>query len=328
MSCDRGYSKRIIVGLALLQKKHRSFVRDSLVKIAEEEGIELVAIDVNCALSEQGPFDAILHKIPNDPQWNQHILSFSESHPEVVVIDPPDAIERLNNRMTMLQLVENLRISEYSACDSDANDNDGKILTVGIPKQCVVSSEDDKSPEDLAKAAELSFPIITKPLVADGTTDSHAMSIIFNPESLSKLKPPVVLQEFINHGGVIFKVYVVGNYCRCVNRRSLPDIILDDLKDGGREPLAFRQISNTSIETDPSDPNLKVFEFPPDSFISSVASSLGKALGLHLFNFDIIRDSETPNHYYIIDINYFPGYEKMPDYERILTDFFLSFAKN
>ncbi|KAG5562281.1 hypothetical protein RHGRI_005119 [Rhododendron griersonianum] len=38
---------------------------------------------------------------------------------------------------------------------------------------------------------------------------------------LSKLKPPIVLQEFVNHGGVIFKVYVVGNYVKCVKRNSL-----------------------------------------------------------------------------------------------------------
>jgi inositol-1,3,4-trisphosphate 5/6-kinase/inositol-tetrakisphosphate 1-kinase len=50
-------------------------------------------------------------------------------------------------------------------------------------------------------------------------------------------------------------------------------------------------------------------------------------LGLHLFNFDLIRDSGNKNHYYIIDINYFPGYAKMPDYERVLTDFLLSIAK-
>ncbi|KAE9452415.1 hypothetical protein C3L33_15684, partial [Rhododendron williamsianum] len=48
------------------------------------------------------------------------------------------------------------------------------------------------------------------------------MSLVFNREGLSKLKPPIVLQEFVNHGGVIFKVYVVGNYVKCVKRNSLP----------------------------------------------------------------------------------------------------------
>ncbi|KAG5531970.1 hypothetical protein RHGRI_026548 [Rhododendron griersonianum] len=48
------------------------------------------------------------------------------------------------------------------------------------------------------------------------------MSRVFNREGLSKLKPPIVLQEFVNHSGVIFKVYVVGDYVKCLKRNSLP----------------------------------------------------------------------------------------------------------
>jgi len=46
-------------------------------------------------------------------------------------------------------------------------------------------------------------------------------------------------------------------------------------------------------------------------------------LKLNLFNFDVIRDARSGNRYLIIDINYFPGYAKMPYYEAALTDFFL-----
>lgn len=45
-------------------------------------------------------------------------------------------------------------------------------------------------------------------------------------------------------------------------------------------------------------------------------------MGLNLFNFDVIRDAKDANRYLIIDINYFPGYAKMPSYEPVLTEFF------
>ena len=48
---------------------------------------------------------------------------------------------------------------------------------------------------------------------------------------------------------------------------------------------------------------------------------------LNLFNFDVIRDARFGNRYLIIDINYFPGYAKVPGYETILTDFFCDMVR-
>lgn len=46
-------------------------------------------------------------------------------------------------------------------------------------------------------------------------------------------------------------------------------------------------------------------------------------MGLRLFNFDLIRDGRDGNgRYLVIDINYFPGYAKMPSYESVMVDFF------
>ncbi|PON61876.1 Inositol-tetrakisphosphate 1-kinase [Parasponia andersonii] len=33
-----------------------------------------------------------------------------------------------------------------------------------------------------------------------------------------------MLQEFVNHDGVIFKVYVVEKYVKCVKRKSMPHV--------------------------------------------------------------------------------------------------------
>lgn len=51
------------------------------------------------------------------------------------------------------------------------------------------------------------------------------------------------------------------------------------------------------------------------------AGSLRTRLGLKMFNFDLIRDSRSEDNYYIIDINYFPGYEKLPHYAPMLAAF-------
>lgn len=41
---------------------------------------------------------------------------------------------------------------------------------------------------------------VAKPLVADGSAKSHELSLAYDQHSLQKLEPPLVLQEFVNHG--------------------------------------------------------------------------------------------------------------------------------
>ncbi|PON73162.1 Inositol-tetrakisphosphate 1-kinase [Parasponia andersonii] len=66
--------------------------------------------------------------------------------------------------------------------------------------------------------AGLEFLVIAKPLVAD------KMVLVFNHDGLNKPKPPIMLQEFVNHDGVIFKVYVVEKYVKCVKSKSMPHV--------------------------------------------------------------------------------------------------------
>jgi inositol-1,3,4-trisphosphate 5/6-kinase/inositol-tetrakisphosphate 1-kinase len=55
--------KSIIVGYALTSKKIKSFLQPKLEGLARNKGILFVAIDQNKPLSEQGPFDIVLHKV-------------------------------------------------------------------------------------------------------------------------------------------------------------------------------------------------------------------------------------------------------------------------
>jgi len=60
------------VGYALTSKKIKSFIQPKLESHASTKGIRLVAIDRNKLLTEQGPFDVILHKITGK-EWRQQL---------------------------------------------------------------------------------------------------------------------------------------------------------------------------------------------------------------------------------------------------------------
>ncbi|KAJ7542415.1 hypothetical protein O6H91_10G105400 [Diphasiastrum complanatum] len=303
---------RFVVGYALPAKKLPGMFLPSFLEHAESRGIHFVSIDTDNPLEEQGPFDAIMHKIYHE-EWYKRLSNYQQTHPSVLVIDPPASIERLHNRLSMLEAVENLQLSEGEE-------------TVGIPQQSVVNESQDISNVELLTG--LKFPILAKPLVANGSVKAHDMSLIFTAEGLKKVQAPVVLQEFVNHGGILFKVYVAGEYSKCVVRTSLPDV-QDDEKNTNEGILSFNQISNRALEQSASAvADLLQAEMPSTNFISGLAKGLTKTLGLHLFNFDLIRDSKAKNRYNVIDINYFPGYEKLPAYESIMTDFFVQLSKD
>ncbi|GMH09206.1 hypothetical protein Nepgr_011046 [Nepenthes gracilis] len=304
-------SRRYRIGYALARKKQQSFIQLSLIILAGERGIDLIKIETDKPLIEQGPFDCVLHKLYGD-DWKRQLADYKDENPNVVIVDSPESIERLHNRISMLQVVSELKIAK----------SDGD--TFGIPKQIVIY--DVETLRDNRSWEGLKFPVIAKPLVADGSAKSHKMSLVYSHERLSNLKPPIVLQEFVNHGGVIFKVYVVGEYVKCVKRKSLPDVSEDKLESLGGL-LTFSQVSNLASNERIDDKYYKKMrlddcEMPPQKLISDIARGLREAMKLNLFNFDVIRDTRIGNRYLVIDINYFPGYAKMPSYETVLTDFF------
>jgi inositol-1,3,4-trisphosphate 5/6-kinase/inositol-tetrakisphosphate 1-kinase len=152
------------------------------------------------------------------------------------------------------------------------------------------------------------------------------MSLVYRREGLLAVRAPVVLQEFVNHGGVLFKVYVIGDHATCVMRRSLPDVPegrLADLEQAACVP--FANVSSLPVDPAASDDKEEA-EMPlPAGFVDGVSRGLRRALGLLLFNYDLIRArclDGGRRRYFLIDINYFPGYAKMPGYETALTDFF------
>ncbi|XP_027329549.1 inositol-tetrakisphosphate 1-kinase 1-like [Abrus precatorius] len=305
-------TQRYRVGYALQPKKVETFLQPSLLDYAEQNGIDLIPIDPTTPLQRQGPFHCIIHKFPTQ-QWNKHLQEFSAKHPNTIIIDPPELVDRLCNRISMLEAVTNLQISLQNA-------------TVGVPKQVFVN---DPKTFDFDKIEELGlrFPVIAKPFVADGTAESHKLCLVFDRDGLNALSVPTVLQEFVNHGGVVFKIYVAGQRVNCVKRKSLGDISEEKLRTL-KGSLPFSRLSNFSVEDEEGGGGaVETAEMPPQSLVCELAMALREALGLNLFNVDLIRDGKGERRYLVIDINYFPGYAKMPSYEPFITNFLLDILR-
>ncbi|KAK6116054.1 hypothetical protein DH2020_008323 [Rehmannia glutinosa] len=261
--------KVVVVGYALTSKKIKSFLQPKFERLARNKGILFVPIDQSRPLSDQGPFDIVLHKL-SGKEWRR-VLEIvpaggllertSRSHG---TFDPPNAIQQVHNRQSMLQDVADLNLSDLY----------GKV---GVPKQLVIKKDPSSIPGAVNKAG-LRLPIVAKPF---GFAKLHELSLAYDEFSLQKLEPPLVLQEFINHGGVLFKVYIVGEAIKVVRRFSLPDVSKRELsKNAG--VYRFR-VSCASASADEADLDPCVAELPPRPLLERLAKELRRRL-VHLLS--------------------------------------------
>ncbi|XP_074292258.1 inositol-tetrakisphosphate 1-kinase 2-like [Silene latifolia] len=293
---------RFRVGYALKPEKVASVIQPSLITHSKQRGIDLIQVDLSKPLVDQGPFHCLVHKLYTS-EWKHQMLEFRSVYPDAVLIDNLSDIERLHDRASMLEAVSTLTQT-----------------SIRTPKQVVVYEVESLLSNN--SLSDLSFPVIAKPLLANGNDGSHEMCVVFNSGALNKVTPPVVLQEFVDHDGVLFKVYVAGDHVKCVKRTSLPNVsgfaeLINTVEALESGIMPFSQVSS-------ADASARQEKEPPLDLIHGIAKGLRDATKLHLFNFDIIRDARagSENMYFIIDINYFPGYAKVSGFENMLTDFF------
>ena len=182
--------------------------------------------------------------------------------------------------------------------------------------------------------AGLTFPFLAKSLWADGRAGSHDIAVVWSVEGLERLCQcegrhglPALLEQYVDHGECMFKVYVLGNQQVICTRPSL-HLDLDCREPCPREPM---QIVNR-VSAYPSSqtwgnaflaPEKHGVPTPPEGVWRGVAHKLQELTGLSLFNFDLIvpRNATDGRLVMLIDVNYYPGIEKLPDSSGVLIGF-------
>ncbi|KAH7617751.1 hypothetical protein Ndes2526B_g07618 [Nannochloris sp. 'desiccata'] len=398
--------QHFVVGMALKAEKAKKHISQKLIDYAAGHGIHLKVIDENVTLEDQGHLDAICQKIRRR-EWEEELEAYAAAHPRVSIHDMPQDTYVLRNRGTMLVPLQTPGETFFPP-PPPTNRNIENNGTPMLPIRCCAPEHttiEANTPFSAAKAqllkAGIRFPVIVKALLADGGPSSHALAVIHSDAGLLRITQgefsseglalPLLFEQYINHGGCLFKVYVLGNHEVMVTRPSL------DLSSNEREEESVVGIEqfrdnidtidvSTSLEggsmqgvevgTSPPIPKreeLERFKIPPPdvevvSRVSAyprsrswgkydlaprghgvpappewlwrgIASKLRTALCLSLFNFDLIVPVAPAPHQaglvdpcsgtaeeglvHIIDINYFPGIEKLPNYEALLVQFFL-----
>uniref|UniRef100_A0A3Q1JFN4 Inositol-tetrakisphosphate 1-kinase n=1 Tax=Anabas testudineus TaxID=64144 RepID=A0A3Q1JFN4_ANATE len=292
------------VGYWLSEKKMKKLNFQAFADLCRKRGIEVVQLDLSQPLEDQGPLDVIIHKLTdlileadqNDSQavlLVQRVQDYIDAHPETIVLDPLPAIRTLLDRCKSYQLVHRIE-----SCMQDER--------ICSPPFMVLNTECSPDVLEQIRRQGLTFPFICKTRVAHGT-NSHEMAIIFSEEDLKDVKPPCVIQSFINHNAVLYKVFVVGDSYTVVERPSLKNF---PAGPADRKAIFFNShnVSKPESSSDlTSRENVEGVSQPPsDDVIRELSRSLRQALGVSLFGIDVIINNQTGQHA-VIDINAFPG---------------------
>uniref|UniRef100_A0A671QUV7 Inositol-tetrakisphosphate 1-kinase n=1 Tax=Sinocyclocheilus anshuiensis TaxID=1608454 RepID=A0A671QUV7_9TELE len=306
------------VGYWLSEKKIKKLSFQTFVEMCRKQGIEMIQLDLSQPIEKQGPFDVIIHKLTDhivDADQNvteslllvQGVQDYIDAHPETVILDPLPAIRTLLDRCKSYKLIHKLE-----ECMQDDR--------ICSPPFMVLKSECGTETLEQLQKHGITFPFICKTQVAHGI-NSHEMAIIFSEEDLKDIKPPCVIQSFINHNAVLYKVFVVGEAYSVVQRPSIRNfpsgptghcvVHLD------RRAISFNShhVSKPESSSDLTcrDNMEGQYREPSNDVIQRISRRLRQALGISLFGIDIIINNQTGQHA-VIDINAFPGYEGVPEF--------------
>jgi len=288
-------NKNVRIGYYMSKGKAKKLDWDNFVKLAKEErNIDVVPIVLDDSLEGQGHFDLLVHKVTDEisdkdnasaQQKVRFLEEYLRNHPGVVEVDPLVRQKPLVDRGLMSQLLNQL------------NTQLPVELGVHCPQYVIVEkSLSDYS--DVLAAAWVKFPVVCKTIQACGSKAAHEMGIVFSEKKLHSFSVPFMVQEYINHNAVIFKVFVIGEFVDVVQRASLRNVALeesDTLFFDSQQPLP------SALLAPATETKLEV----PTKTIHAMADFIRKKLGLSLFGFDVITDAASGKHA-CIDVNYFP----------------------
>jgi len=321
-------------------KATRMNLPDRILEACKKANIKVVNIDVEKCIDAQGPFDFILHKILdhyNDKEVGvekaeqkiDDFVEYTKTHPEIIVVDNLEFCWRLTNRKLMIDLIRKCTFTL-------------KDINVFLPKTLDVA-EKYSFTNIKAEMNEryFQFPVVVKPYSAYFDNGAHLMSLVFNMDGLKKIKKPCLIQEFCNHSGKCYKVFVIGTRYHICERPSIQNLNekMSELRTNSNIVFNSFQVSKTGQqfheELHGVNPNQRCWmtsdeksDLLDSEIIEEIITRMHNISGLYLYGFDILVERET-NNYALIDINQFPSYKDI-DQSHFANDlvFLLKSLKN
>lgn len=300
-------------------KARKIRIPERIESICKKKGIAVTTIDALNTVTIEGEFDVLLHKAldfynvegmssESADEILKKVKVFIERNPKMVVIDDLESSRMMSNRKHCHNVM-------------DTFSTDVGAISVFVPKSLEIPAGlSTACVRELIQESKIRFPILAKPM----DTHNKQMSLIFSLDDLDDFETPSLVEEFYNHNGVMYKVFVMGDRYNVIQRPSIKDYSLSDYSVH-KKPIKIdsRNVSKMGRGFHPeihhSDPAkqkwLNSFDNPDlldRDVLKLLCKRMSEASGLKMFGLDILVVKETGN-YALVDINQFPGYKGVLD---------------
>ena len=133
-----------------------------------------------------------------------------------------------------------------------------------------------------------------------------------------------MLQELINHDERINKIYVIGEKIILQQKQSIPNIT----KESVVVSHFFFNSQKAISEIQELKNSLNFSAEPIDEMTTKIiCKHVSKEINVSLYGIDIVRQSSTGD-YFLIDINYMPGYKNIINLVDLFKNHFISTYEN
>jgi hypothetical protein len=225
-----GRARVVRVGFALAPARAAALTAAGALPLLPADGVTFLPLDLGRPLEEQPTFDVFLWKAsdfleaprpgsgappPLRAAAAAALASLPAAAPGALVVDALPALERVMDRAALAAALE-------AGCAAARR----AAVPVRAAAWVAVEAYGPAAAAAVA-AAGLAPPLVAKPRVAAGPPEAHQLALVLHADALLEhdLTPaPAILQEYVDHGGRLWKVYVAGEAVFIARRASTPDL--------------------------------------------------------------------------------------------------------
>lgn len=192
---------------------------DILAQPAPADNLIFQAWDPETPPHKQPFFHVIIHKLTEDIDREesrekiQALQQYLLHWPRTILLDPLSSVRKVISRARTCQHLSAIEQKLKETCPFRQ------------PLHLIVA-QNESLPQVKERMVQqgLKLPVICKPVEACGTPRSHEMVVLVSEEDLILLPRPCVMQQYEDHGGWFYKVYVIDEDVSVFRRASLPDL--------------------------------------------------------------------------------------------------------
>lgn len=317
----------------------------------------------------EGLLENLQPRLPRDAKEAimrvHRLLQYQKKHPDCSLADDPAKVLTLMSRSDIAHTLANCLVGVTSASGILVASpkfvvwHPAAIQGTALEPEANTRGDCTEIIAQRLRDAQMTYPLIAKPLQAAGTKISHHMTVLLQESSLDRIQNSFcLLQEYANHDGVLYKVYVLGNNVHVYQRPSLPN--LPPLyRDGGSRSQGpsyvdfdsqrpYPRLSAFGVEDDSKRKTPATLTNPSTAAsscktkapavavtaeeVQPIVLALKKAFGLELFGFDILiaskdassvdsGSSSRATQMLVVDVNYFPSYKEVLNFPSLLAQY-------